>query len=86
MTNVADTTNPIPMQSPPNGSYGAEIQPKGPLQDMYASIQLIAGSVHDRTDTQTAFTGGMGTLGIGGVALPPSPIADPLGGPIQDVP
>ena len=59
----------IPTFSPGNnGSYGAEILPSGPLQDMEASLDLIVGSVHDRSASQAEFTGGGPEVGFGGTA------------------
>lgn len=59
----------IPTFSPGNnGPYGAEILPNGPLQDMEASLDLIAGSVQDRSASPAAFTGGGPEVGFGGEA------------------
>ena len=81
------SSKPIPMQTGQSGQYGAEVMPNGPLQDMFASVDTIAGGVHTRDDAPSAFTGGTTGAGLGGVVVTtPSPTADSLGGPQQDVP
>jgi hypothetical protein len=65
---------PIPGQSVSDGSFGSEVHPRGYLQDMESSIDLIAGSVHDRDAGPGEFTGGMGGTGLGGVAEPDAPM------------
>jgi hypothetical protein len=92
MSNITDTADQIPMQNPASGAYGAEVMPNPPIQDMFASFQVVTtrtqdtGTVHTRDDDVTQFTGGMGGRGIGGVAEPSSPIADVVGGPQRDAP
>lgn len=75
MTTVYDgSTDHIPTKSPGSGSFGSEVEPMGPLQDMESSIDIIAGSVHDRTDSVSVFTGGDSERGLGGQAEPPAPM------------
>ncbi|HLJ67740.1 MAG TPA: hypothetical protein VKX16_10320 [Chloroflexota bacterium] len=54
------------------GPYGAEIGPRGFQQDMF-QIDIIAGSVHDRSASPAVFTGGDTEQGLGGQAEPMSP-------------
>jgi hypothetical protein len=50
-------------------TYGSEVHPQPPLQDMNSSIQLIAGTPgHDRNTDPATYTGGMGGQGLGGSA------------------
>lgn len=48
-------------------TYGSEVTPHPPTQDM-AQIDVLAGSVHDRTDSPAEFTGGDTESGFGGQA------------------
>lgn len=78
MAGYNENADAIRTQSPSNGVFGAEVQPMGPLQDMFGSIDTIVGSVHTRDDAQATFTGGMGGVGYGGVAEPPAPGKNPV--------
>jgi hypothetical protein len=50
-------------------TYGSEVHPQPPLQDMNSSIDLIAGQTgHDRNTDPGTSTGGMGGSGLGGQA------------------
>ena len=48
-------------------TYGSEIAPNGPQQDMW-QIDTIAGSVHDRDSSPGEATGGDTGAGLGGQA------------------
>lgn len=77
MAGYVEDTSSFPTVSVPNGSYGAEVRPMGPLQDMEA-IDTIAGSVHTRDASPASFTGGMGGRGMGGMAEPDAPDYTPV--------
>ena len=50
--------------------YGSEVAPEGPVQDMW-QIDVLAGTVHDRTASPAEFTGGDTGSGLGGQAETP---------------
>lgn len=75
MAGYVEDTQSFPSVSAPSGSYGAEVRPMGPLQDMEA-IDTIAGSVHTRDDSPSAFTGGSSNRGLGGMAEPAAPATE----------
>ena len=64
--------NPASLSPSP---FGCDVQPMGPLQDMFGAFDLIVGSFppSDRYTSQATFTGGIGPIGtpFGGISEPP---------------
>jgi hypothetical protein len=59
-------------------TYGSEVAPNPPVDDMYAIDQLAGQFDADRDSSPASFTGGMGGAGLGGTAEPA-----PEGGPMK---
>lgn len=76
-TSGAPTDANTTVGQPTPGAYGCEVQPAGPVQDMFA-IDAIAGTFppQERSAQPADFTGGMGGQGLGGMAEPLYPDGD----------